>query len=105
MTGMKKKTVIKRIPLLVRNGAAAPQLLQRMGCGLCPEPHVKKRVPMIRKNIRAPLLEIYKLGLMIRLYGFARQKAASRIRPVRYRQNARLPPKAQSVLGFGANPL
>jgi hypothetical protein len=55
MTGTKKKTVIKRIPLFVINGAASPQLLQRIGCGVCPEPHVKKRVPMIRKNIRAPL--------------------------------------------------
>jgi hypothetical protein len=51
ITGTKKKTVIKRIPLLVRKGATVPQLPQRMGCGVCPEPHVIKRVPMIRKNM------------------------------------------------------
>ena len=56
MTGTKKKIVMKRIPLLVRKGAVVPQLPQRIGCGVCPDPQVKKRMPIITKNIRAPLL-------------------------------------------------
>jgi hypothetical protein len=62
MTGTKKKSVMKRMPLLVRNGATMPQLPQRIGCGVCPEPQVKKRVPMIRKNIASPAGKIYYTG-------------------------------------------
>jgi hypothetical protein len=54
MTGTMKKTVMKRIPLLVINGATVPQLPQRMGWGVCPEPHEKKREPIIKKNILSP---------------------------------------------------
>lgn len=45
--GMKKKIVMKRIPFFIMKFATAPHFPQRICCGVYPDPHVKKRTPMI----------------------------------------------------------
>src|SRR2546421_1514676 len=50
MTGMTKKSVMKLMPFLSWKLATVPQRPQRICCGVSPEPHVKKCVPMMKKQ-------------------------------------------------------
>jgi len=47
---MIKKSVMKRIPLLVMKFATVPHLPQRICAGAGSDPHEKKCVPIIKKN-------------------------------------------------------
>ena len=49
-TGMMKKSVMKRIPLLEMKFATVPHEPQRIAAGAGSDPHEKKCVPIIKKN-------------------------------------------------------